>query len=213
MTRFLLVRHGQSMANLEAVFAGNYDVDLTDLGHKQAECTAEFISKNYQVDALYSSDLRRAYQTGEHASAKLGLEIQKEPGMREIFAGEWEGALFSQLPITHPKEYEMWVTDIGNSRCPEGETVADLAQRVYDTLTRMAQANPGKTVLVTTHATPIRTVQWRMTGKPLSHMKDIPWVSNASVTELIYEDGKLIPVKISQDSHLAELKTSLPANV
>ena len=60
MTRLLFVRHGQSEANLEGVFAGQIDPALTELGYRQAECTAEFIAKTYQVDAVYSSDLQRA---------------------------------------------------------------------------------------------------------------------------------------------------------
>ena len=64
MTRLLFVRHGQSEANLEGVFAGQIDPALTELGYRQAECTAEFIAKTYSVDAVYSSDLQRAYHTG-----------------------------------------------------------------------------------------------------------------------------------------------------
>ena len=60
MTRILLVRHGESTANLEGLFAGDYDAPLTDLGHAQAECTANFVISNYQVDAVFSSDLARA---------------------------------------------------------------------------------------------------------------------------------------------------------
>jgi len=213
MTRFLFVRHGQSMANLEGVFAGNYDVLLTELGHKQAECTAAFIKENYQVDAIYSSDLKRAYQTGERAAKLLDLEIKKEPDLREIKAGMWEGSSFEELPVKYAEDFHIWLTDIGNARCTEGESVAELAERVYAAIERIAKENPDKTVLITTHATPIRTLQWRMTGETLSYMKEIPWVSNASVTEIMYDNGKLIPVKISQDTHLAGLKTALPANV
>ena len=60
MTRLLFVRHGQSVANLERYFAGQINPALTELGRRQAECTAEFIAKTYSVDAVYSSDLQRA---------------------------------------------------------------------------------------------------------------------------------------------------------
>ena len=213
MTRFLLIRHGQSMANLEAVFAGNYDTDLTELGHKQAECSATFVAKNYQVDAVYSSDLKRAYQTGEYAAKLLGLDIQKEPDMREIRAGKWEGKTFETIAIEYADDFHVWLTDIGNAKCTDGESVAELAGRVIAAIERIAKANPDKTVLITTHATPIRVLEWHMSGKPLSHMKDIPWVANASVSEVHYENGKLTPVKISMAEHLGTLKTSLPANV
>ena len=52
MTKLLLVRHGQSEANSLSVFAGNYDIELTELGHKQAQCTAKYIADNYKVNKV-----------------------------------------------------------------------------------------------------------------------------------------------------------------
>ena len=52
-----------------------------------------------------------------------------------------------------------------------------------------------------------------MSGQPLAYMQQIPWVSNASVTELIYENSTLTPVKISQDAHLQDMITKLPSNI
>lgn len=213
MTTILMVRHGQSTANLNGLFAGRFDAELTELGHLQARRTAEFVVKTYQVDAVYASPLRRAYCTGEHIAALAGIPITPEPGLQEIFAGNWEGQPFTQLGNIDQEAYHCWTTDIGNSRCPKGESVAELAQRVWETVTRIARENEGKTVVLATHATPVRAVQWKMSGQPLSHMQSIPWASNASVTELRYEDGILTPVHISQDAHLADLKTYLPPNV
>ena len=87
MTTILMVRHGQSTANLNGLFAGQFDAELTELGHLQARRTAEFVVKTYQVDAVYASPLRRAYCTGEHIAALAGLPITAEPGLKEIFAG------------------------------------------------------------------------------------------------------------------------------
>lgn len=213
MTTVLLVRHGQSTANLNNIFAGHFDAELTERGHSQAECTARFIADTYTVDTIYSSDLRRAAGTAMHLGNLLTLPVMPEKGMREIAAGEWEGALFYQLGETHPEEYHHWMTDIGTSRCPGGESVAEMGERVYETVCRIAAENDGKTVAIFTHATPIRTVQWRLSGQPLSHMQHIPWVSNASVTELQYDNGMLTTVKIGQDEHLSEMRTALPGNV
>ena len=213
MTRFLLVRHGQSRANLEEVFAGNYDAELTELGHRQAKLTAEFVVANYQIDAIYSSDLKRAYQTGKHAADVLGLKIQKEPDLREIKAGEWEAMPFEEIAKQYGEDYEVWLTDIGNAKCTNGESVADLAIRVVEAIMRIAKEHPDQTVLITTHATPIRALEWHISEKDLPYMRDIPWVANASVTEIHCEKGKLIPVKVSMVEHLGGCKTALPANV
>lgn len=213
MTTFLMIRHGQSEANLQGRFAGQYDSLLTELGHQQAERTARFIAENYHVDAVYASDLQRAYDTGLAAAKKLGLPVTADKALREIYAGQWEGIPFERMNTEYPEQSRLWRSDIGNSGCPGGETVAQLAQRIWSALERIAGENEGKTVVIATHATPIRTMLWKTTGKDLGEMQNIPWPSNASVTELVYRGGKLIPVKISQDSHLADIKSALPPNV
>ena len=213
MTRLLFVRHGQSVANLERCFAGQINPALTELGRRQAECTAEFIAKTYSVDAVYSSDLQRAYYTGLAVGEKLGLPVTADKGLREILAGSWEGRGFDELAAENSPAYQQWFQDIGNAKCPKGETVAELADRIFQTVRRIAEENPGKTVVLATHATPIRTVEWTASGKDLSYMQQIPWVTNASVSEFIYENGVLQPVKVSQDDHLGSMVTKLPTNI
>lgn len=213
MTRILLIRHGESLANKNRTFAGQIDPPLTELGRRQARCTAEFVKNNYAVDAVYASDLQRAFDTGACAAAALGLVPEKEPGFREISAGRWENVCFDDLAAVDAEAYNVWSRDIGNARCPGGESVAELARRIWGTLEAVCVRHPGETVLIATHATPIRTVLWRLSGQPLSYMQQINWVSNASVTELYYENGTLTPGKISQDAHLSDMKTELPANV
>ena len=213
MTRLLFVRHGQSDANLNRIFAGQIDPALTELGFRQARVTAKFIAENYRVDAIYSSDLLRAYHTALAASETLGLPITVDRGLREIFAGSWEGRAFDALAEENSPAYRQWFQDIGHAQCPGGEAVAELAERIYQTVRRIAEENEGKTVVLATHASPIRTVQWRSSGEDLGYMQQIPWVSNASVSEFVYENGVLTPVKLSQDAHLADMKTELPSNI
>lgn len=212
MTTLLLLRHGQSTANEEGIFAGFLNAPLTEKGRLQAACTASFIAENYKVDAVYASDLARAYDTGCAAAQLLGLPVTGCEELREIFAGKWEGCSFEEL-YHHGENFPVWLEDIGNCRCPEGESVEQLSRRIYETVCRIAQSHDGQTVLIATHATPIRTLMCRMAGLEISGMKDVPWVTNASVTEVRFEKGVLTPVKISQDAHLAALVTKLPVNV
>lgn len=212
-TTLLLIRHGQSRANLEKFFAGNMDVPLTDQGLLQAQKTADYIASEYSVDAVYCSDLCRAFDTGAVIAAKVNVTPLAERALREIDAGQWTGIAFSVLETTFSDSYTVWQNDIGNSHPVGGESVKDLAGRVSTVLYQIAEANPGKTVVVATHATPIRATQWKLSGKDISHMKEIPWVSNASITELFYENGHFRLGKVSWDGHLEGLKSSFPANV
>ncbi len=213
MTKLLLVRHGESQANLKDVFAGYYDIDLTERGLEQAQCTARFIKENYAVDVIYSSDLRRACQTAKPIADTFGLPIIPEKEMREISAGDWEGVSFASLKNTHAEAFRIWITDLGNAVCPNGESTAQMAERILNAVTRIAKENDGKTVVITTHATPIRALQCHVLGKPLREIQQLSWVSNASVTEVDYENGVFTLIKTGQDAHLAELRTTLPDDV
>ena len=213
MTTLLLIRHGESTANLSRCFAGHIDVPLTGLGEKQAACTSEFIVNTYPVDGVYASDLRRAYDTGAAVARRLGLPVRADRLLREIFAGQWEGKPFSELEGNFPEDYHCWRTDIGNCRTTGGESTAELLARAESALRRIAEENPGKTVVVATHATVIRVIQCQVSGMGLGRMKDVPWTVNASVTELMYENGSFSLGKVGQATHLAALKTDMPANV
>ena len=208
MTRLLLIRHGQSVANLQQRFAGHSDFPLTQLGLQQAQCTAQFVADNYPVDAVYSSDLQRAYQTGLALANKLGLPITADPQLREIFAGVWEGVLFEELNRLYEADMSLFRTNIGLSRCTDGESVAELSQRIRSAVDRIAAAHDGQTVAIASHGTPIRSLLWMSTGTPAEQMEAVPWPSNASVSEFIWDEGRLQLVSAGMDAHLADLITT-----
>lgn len=213
MTRIILVRHGKSVANAKNIFAGHFDAELHDDGAVQAKLTADFIKKNYKVDRVYASDLKRAFRTGQIIADTLGLDVISDSGFREIGAGEWDGKLFEDLPKLYPDDFVMWKTDIGNSRCTGGETVRGLSERIMATLTRVASDNDGKTLVVASHATPIRSIATIILHGDVSLMQEVRWPTNASVTEVTFDEGKWALVKYSQDAHLESLITKLPKNI
>ena len=213
MTTLLLIRHGESLANLSRYFAGHKDPALTPLGLRQAECTAAFLAARYPICKVYSSDLKRAFQTGEAVAEKLSLPVCQDRDLREIYAGQWEGKTFDELREQFPEDYHQWLTDIGYC-CPTGgESAAQLLARVAAALHRIAEENPDSVVAVATHATVIRAIQSKLSGVGLAGMKDVPWVVNASVTELHYENGQFTLGKIGQAEYLKDLRTDMPANV
>ena len=215
MTKFLFVRHGESDGNRYRLFTGQGDLPLTELGHRQAEAAADYIVKTYgnTIDAAYASDLSRAWDTGKAAADRLGLTMIPDRGLREINSGALEGVSFADLPVRFKEDFALWMQDIGRSRCTGGESVAELSERVYAAVVRIAEENPGKTVLIATHATPIRTLQCRFAGVGLEEMQQIPCVPNASLTEAVYEDGIWTDVKIGETCYLTGITTTLPKDV
>lgn len=209
MTKLLLVRHGESTANRRDVFAGQINPELEEKGISQAKITANYIASNFNVDKIYSSDLKRAYQTALSLSEILNIKVIEDKNLREIDGGIWEGAKYSSLMSLYPEEFKKWIDDTSESYCPGGETVKQLTKRIMNALTKIAEDNDGKTIAVYTHATPIRVAQTVIETGTLDEMKNIDWVSNASVTILNYDNGIWKIDAVSIDEHLKELKTSL----
>ena len=212
MTEILLIRHGQSVSNLEKYFTGSADIPLTELGRTQARQTAEYISAHYKVDVVYASDLSRAFETGKAVADLFGLPVIPDKSLREIFAGQWERVHFVDLEKRFPETFKVWQTDVGNAHPDGGESVAQLQQRILESVTRIARENDGKTVVIATHATPVRVLQCHCEGKSLGEMAKIPWVGNASVTRVEYQDGKLTLLEAGFEGHLGRLTTALPHN-
>lgn len=208
MTTLLLIRHGQSVANLERRFAGSSDFPLTPLGRAQAECTAEFVAENYRVDAVYSSDLQRAYDTGRATAEKFGLPVTTDPALREIFAGAWEGVHFDDITRDHCEDITLFRQNIYFSRCSDGESVTEMIARIRGAIDRIAEKHDGQTVAIACHGTPIRSLLWMGSDLPPEKMQEIPWPGNASVSEFTWDKGKLTLVRASQEDHLTDLNTT-----
>ena len=210
--RFILVRHGQSEGNLVRSFLGHTDLDITELGHKQAECTAEYL-KNEKIDVLYSSDLKRAWNTAEHIAAKKDLSIIADSELREIYAGEWENRLFNDLENEFSEDFKCWREDIGNARPTGGESVKELYVRIITELIRIAEMYDGETVCIATHATPIRMACVKARGLDIEEAKNVEWVKNASVTVIDVENGDFKMISEGYHEHMGELVSGLPKNV
>ena len=211
-TKIYFIRHGESEGNMRNTFLGHADLDLSPLGHEQAKLTAKYL-KNIPCDAIYSSDLKRAYNTALETANLKGMQIIKSRNLREIFAGKWENQMFSDLEKNFNDTYKVWLENIGRACCDEGESVEELQNRFVSEVIKIAKENTGKTVFIFTHATPIRVLKAKCDNVSLDEIKNISWATNASVTIAEYKEEKLHIVEYSKDDFLGDMITALPDNV
>ncbi len=213
MTTLIFVRHGQSQANLDLVFAGHTDTPLTTLGVRQAENTAAFLH-DYPIERIYASDLSRAMQTAEPTARDHGLSIIPDSEMREIFAGNWEGRPYESLRDEYGNDYETWIRDCGHAHPDGGESVVQLSQRIYAEFDRIAAENRGRCVAVFSHATPIRLLCARWHGIAVEELKTVSFVPNASVSIVEIDETDTVHVRLlGYDAHQGELSTSLAKGI
>lgn len=208
MTRIYFIRHGQSMANVHDLVAGFYDTPLSELGNSQAQLTAEFL-KDVSFDAVYASDLQRAYDTGCTVAKMHDLTPIKCEGLRENFAGEWEGKPFSEI-ATHPA-FDDWMHHPERFCFPGGESLQECQARVISAVREIISKHPHGTICIATHAVAMRVLECHWRQCPISQINTIPWVGNASITIVDYDEhNNAIVVERDNVSHLGESATVLP---
>ena len=202
MTRLILIRHGQSEANKGIWWAGHTDAPLSEVGREQAAAAARYLRANEQIDIAYSSDLSRAMETARPTAEAFGLPVIPDKGLREIFSGKWEGITFAEINEKYGEDRERWFTDLANACCTGGETIAQLYERVVATVTRIAEENDGKTVLIAAHWTPILAMICHALGRDPAEIGDCPEPVNASIQILSFENGQFRPVMLNITDHL-----------
>lgn len=212
-TVFYLVRHGESLGNASRIYLGHTDLDLSELGYKQAQVTAEYLC-DVHFDSIYSSDLKRAHNTAVPHAKLRGLEIQDSQELREIYIGDWEGYPIDKLISEHHEAFfNKWLGEFGPFAFPGGESVQASAERFYNELCRIAYENEGKTVLITAHAAIIRAF-WCKINSVLPIEKwgeSFPFSSNASYSVCTFDGEKFIPGVYSVDKQFENtgLRTAL----
>ena len=101
--KLLIIRHGESEADILDVHEGRADFHLTEKGHAQAQAMAEFVKANYTVDKIYSSTLKRAFQTATHLSDEINVPIIAEEQLMEFNNGLLAGLSWEEADKKYPK--------------------------------------------------------------------------------------------------------------
>jgi broad specificity phosphatase PhoE len=211
MTRIIMIRHGQSLANAQSRFAGHSDFDLSELGKQQAELAAKYLFEKEQIDVIYSSDLLRAHNTALPFSKAYGLPINDREGLRELFAGDWEGRTIDDIKQRYAEDFRVWREDFSNARCTGGESVGEMYERMIREVLCLARENDGKCILLATHATPIRVTEAYSRGLSADRVHEVPFVRNSAMNIFEYDGNTLRPVKTNITEHLDDaLQSDVP---
>ena len=207
-TVFYILRHGERVSNAEGKMAGHSDSPLSELGLKQADVAAEAL-QDVHFDAIYSSDLKRAYSTALPHARLRGMEVKTDTRLREVFVGDMENMLKEDIVAKYGTLYTVgWHESFGVFVCPGGEAVPKAAEREIEAILDIARENPGKTVLLATHAGVLRAVWGRISGVAAEDLcQHFDYATNASYSVLEVEDGRITPISYSNDGYLGDMRT------
>jgi len=209
--RQFLVRHGESVYNVEERVQGQADVSLSDLGRKQAAALAAWaqgIPTDEAIDEIWSSPLVRARATAEAMAAALGLPLRIEARLAELHAGVFQGHLWADLETAFPAEVARWRSGDIHFAIPGGESRADLAARGRAALEALAE-RPVRRMIVVAHGGLLTAALGSLLGRthPLlaraaeRPFTKLPALANASLTLLDWPGPDL--VAFNETAHLA----------
>jgi broad specificity phosphatase PhoE len=194
-----LLRHGQTDYTEVDRFCGRHDPPLNVRGVAMAwHMAASHTPAPW--GAVYTSPLRRARQTAEVIAALAGLEVDVEPGLRELDFGEWEGQ--TKREVEHDERYRRWSGDPDQHAPPRGETASDVAGRAVAALERIRAAHDRQAVLLVSHKAVIRILVCHYLDVQLRYFRDRIAAPAGSLTTLRFGDRHPMLVRSGDMSHL-----------
>jgi len=209
--RQYLVRHGESVYNVEERVQGQADVSLSARGRQQAQALAAWsrtLPADAAIDEIWSSPLIRARETAEAIAAALALPLRIEDRLAELHAGIFQGHLWADLEAAFPEEVTQWRSGDVHFAIPGGESRADLAARGRAALEALAE-RPVRRMIVVAHGGVLTAALGSLLGRthPLlaqaaeRPFTKLPALANASLTLLDWPGPDL--VAFNETTHLA----------
>ena len=190
-TTVLLARHGESEWHFQGRWQGHADRPLTELGNRQAAALAHQLA-DAALDAVYTSDLRRAWETAAPVAERHGLPLHRLRALREVDVGSWAGLTRDEVAARFPAEYSRWLD--GGAGWNDGESYEHMAARVVPAVTDIASRHAGGRILVVSHGGVIRALHAAALEVDMATLRLRRSVSaNAEVTAILVDHGRLSP--------------------
>ena len=211
MTRIYLIRHAEAEGNIKRTFQGHKNGDVSENGERQLLLLRERC-RDLHFDVVCSSPLKRTYKTAQAANYYHNKPIATLVGLMEINGGCWEGCHWDELPALYPEQNELWIHEPWNFKTEGGESMREVYDRIWETVTGIVRQNEGKSVCVVSHGCAIRNFLCRALSRELEKINSVPWCDNTAIS-IIDFDEKLNPkiVLLNDASHL-DRETSTLAN-
>jgi len=178
---------------------------LAEEGRAQADAVAERLAGLKEVHAIYASPLERTRETAAPIGRRLQLKVAVEKGLIECDFGEWTGAELKAL--CKLPEWSDVQRHPSGFRFPGGESFREMHTRITDTVARLRARHPGETIVLVSHADPIKAAVADATGTPLDLFQRIV-ISPCSVSAIAYGDSGPVVLTVNSLGDLAQLRAS-----
>ncbi len=186
MSKIFLMRHGQTVWNLEKRFQGSGDSPLTEEGQQQTMLVAKRLQKS-DIRAIYSSPKKRAIETATPISRLLSLPIHQHPGLGEISLGKWEGKTYEEIKTQYPLEYQAFFHDPASfSGVDGGESLLQVRDRAVKALEGITLSHSKDSVLVISHAITIRLLLTYYMKTSIKELWKVADITQTSLSQIVF---------------------------
>jgi broad specificity phosphatase PhoE len=203
MAKLILARHGETVWNVEKIYRGRTDVNLDEVGIKQAELLGKYLS-NWELEAVYSSPLRRALDMANIIDRyqKIGVHIAE--GLIDFDYGEWQSLPEQEVKRLYPALHNEWHSNPHKVKMPGGESLEDVKRRAIKVVNDVFSKYQGSVVLVA-HRVVNKVLICSLLGLDNSYFWNIKQ-DVGGITIFNYEDGRFVLARHNDTSHLRELQ-------
>jgi len=200
-TRLIAVRHGETAWNVDTRIQGQLDIPLNAKGRWQARRAGQALADE-AIDAIYSSDLSRAWETAQAIAQPHALAVAPETRLRERGFGQFEGRTFREIEAQLPDQAQRWRTRDPEFAPPGGESLLDLRTRVTHAVAEIAARHPGQQVVLVAHGGVMDVLYRAATRQALQAPRSWP-LGNAALNRLLWSPQGLSLVGWGDDAHLS----------
>ncbi len=202
-TTLVLVRHGETVWNIEGRYQGHLDSPLTEVGQKQVKALAERL-RGEALAAIYSSDLERCRLTAQPVVDGLGLELLLDKRLRERNVGIFEGLSHAHAQQQHAEAFHAYRHGASDYVIPQGESTVMLLERALSCLEELAQKHAGERIMVVSHGGTISSFLGHVLMIPLDAPRRFRTI-NAGLNTVMYENGQWMVETLGDVNHLRGL--------
>jgi len=200
LSRLLLVRHGTTEFNSTRRFLGQSDIELSADGCWQAERLRDYLIKE-KIDAVYSSDLKRAMVTAQTICQERNVDITACPELRECNYGECDGLTFTEIGAQYPEVAKRCINFSLELAFPGGEEFQDFFERISQFISRLENHRPDETILVVAHDGVLKALLCLLLGIDGRHWWQLRLdTASLSIVELSPRGARL--ARLNDTSHL-----------
>jgi len=206
MAKLILARHGETVWNVEKIYRGRADVNLDEMGIKQAELLGKCLN-SWGLEAIYSSPLRRALDTANIVARYQKISVHIAEGLIDFDYGEWQSLPEQEVKRLYPTLHNEWHNNPHKVKMPGGESLEDVRRRAIKVVNDVLARYQGSMVLVS-HRVVNKVLICSLLGLDNSYFWNIKQ-DVGGITIFNYVDGRFVLTRHNDTSYLKELQKSV----